>query len=78
MALSRCSFLYRLCARIRLPFFVLAAIEELHVGLRGIFLLLLFMPAVCTAHAAFWLGGKHRKQWMRLMIWTLHQVCCQP
>ena len=65
----------RLLLRIRLPYFVLAIFEELNVCIRGCFLLLLFMPAVVTAHFSFWAGGEHRKRWMQLIIWTLHQVC---
>mmetsp|Transcript_7773 Transcript_7773/g.20706 ORF Transcript_7773/g.20706 Transcript_7773/m.20706 type:complete len:638 (+) Transcript_7773:257-2170(+) len=68
------SFLYHLIARLPVPYFVVALIEELNVCIRGTFLLLLFLPAVLTAHAAFWAGGEYRKRWMQLMIWTLHQA----
>jgi hypothetical protein len=69
-----CSFLSRLLARIPIPHFLLFALEELQVSIRGCYLLLLFLPAVCTAHFAFWAGGEQRKRWMKLMIWTLQLV----
>ena len=59
---------------LRLPRVLAAALEELNICVRGCFLLLLFLPAIATAHGAFWLGEPWRGRWMRLMIWTLHQA----
>lgn len=69
-----CSFLASLLSRIPVPYVLLWALEEINVCIRGCFLLMLFLPAVCTAHLAFRMGGEKRQRWMQLMIWTLHQV----
>lgn len=47
--------------------------EELAIALRGIYLFLLFLPAVVTAPVCL-LADAHRARWLELVRWTLEQA----
>lgn len=47
--------------------------EELAIAMRGVFLFLLFLPAVATAPAML-LSEAHRARWLELVRWTLEQA----
>ncbi len=47
--------------------------EELAIAMRGVFLFLLFLPAVATAPGML-LSEAHRARWLELVRWTLEQA----
>lgn len=47
--------------------------EELAIAMRGVYLFLLFLPAVATAPVCL-LADAHRQRWLELLRWTLEQA----
>ena len=63
--------------------FIKAALEEIGLWVRGMYLVLLFTPAICSAPLVFALelgGEAWRSTWMDLVLWTIEragEVLCQ-
>lgn len=67
-------------SRLQLPKPVASMLEELLVCVRGLYLAMLFSPALALAPLVFWLGlgaQQGREMWMDLLLWTIERAGMQ-